>query len=367
MSLSTLLLSPVTRAPGAGGASSIEPARAWPRHGHGAERIEGTRAQGVHRHALADAMLSLLGPRAGSSTDAAVDGSAGVGDATHGGDSGETREAVFRFAHALMKDLRQLGGDRTGEGAPMRHGWGRRDWSDLPQRVQDLASAIEVRLTQAGVSAVAPAPAAAAPVLASAAREVAVAAEPAAAAAVDARAPKPPATAPATAQGPLADAAAPAPAAPGAASTPALATATATAAAAAMPAGASDGAQAQSAAAATPARAGVGTPALPAALAPAAAQASAEERAVQAQASGVKDLPQPVTPISAAVHLMQVPSSQLLAAFSALRAAVPQADLWKAEGGELDQLGDFLQRLSATLEPGVDAPPRAGWLLHETA
>jgi hypothetical protein len=332
---------------------------------------------------LADAMLSLLGPRAGSSSDAAVDGSAGVGDAAHGGDSGEAREAVFRFAHALMKDLKQLGGERAGEGAAMRHGWGHRDWSDLQQRVQGLASAVQAQVLKAPVRAAAGAPAAqaqvagpvaqmavaatqvttpavqgavpaaqgavpaaqvpvaAAQAMVPAAQDAAVVAEPAAGAAVDAGAPKLPGPAPAVAQSPSVDADPPVPAAPGA--------------------------PAPAASVAIPARASVSAQALPAAAAQAAVQASAEERAVQAQANGVKDLPQPVTPISAAVHLMQVPSSQLLAAFSALRAAVPQAELWKTEGGELDELGDFLQRLSATLEPSVDAPPRAGWLLHETA
>ena len=349
-------------------------------------------------------MLSLLGPRAGSSSDAAVDGSAGVGDAAHGGDSGETREAVFRFAHALMKDLKQLGGERAGEGATMRHGWGHRDWSDLQQRVQGLASAVQAQIPKAGVSAAAGAPAAqaqvavpdaqvavpatqvtasavqvtvlaaqravpamqgavpaaqapapaaqvmvpaaqvmvpAAQMTASAAQRATVVADPAAGAAVDPRMPKLPFPAPAGAQSPLFDA------------DPSVA--------------AAPGAPAPAASATIPARASISAPALPAAAAQAALQASVEERAVQAQANGVKDLPQPVTPISAAVHLMQVPSSQLLAAFSALRATVPQAELWKTEGGELDELGDFLQRLSATLEPSVDAPPRAGWLLHETA
>jgi hypothetical protein len=326
---------------------------------------------------LADAMLSLLGPRAGSSSDAAVDGSAGVGDAAHGGDSGEAREAVFRFAHALMKDLKQLGGERAGEGAAMRHGWGHRDWSDLQQRVQGLASAVQAQVLKEGVWAAAGAPAAqaqvaapaaqvavpatqvttpavqgavpaaqvpvaAAQVMVPAAQGAAVVAEPAAGAAVDARAPKLPAPASAMAQSPSADADPPVPAA-------------------------APGAPAPAASVAIPARASVSAQALPAAAAQAAVQASAEERVVQARANGVKDLPQPVTPISAAVHLMQVPSSQLLAAFSALRAAVPQAELWKTEGGELDELGDFLQRLSATLDLSVDAPPRAGWLLHETA
>jgi hypothetical protein len=53
-------------------------------------------------------------------------------------------QAVFRFAHALMQDLRNI--DSDGAAGPRRgdgHGnaWGRHAWSDLPQRLAALATA----------------------------------------------------------------------------------------------------------------------------------------------------------------------------------------------------------------------------------
>ena len=64
-----------------------------------------------------------------------------------GFDSEQTKDqaqAVFRFAHALMQDLRNI--DRDGAAGPRRghgHGnaWGRHAWSDLPQRLAALATA----------------------------------------------------------------------------------------------------------------------------------------------------------------------------------------------------------------------------------
>ena len=46
-------------------------------------------------------------------------------------------QAVFRFAHALMHDLRTMVGDER-EGA---RAWGRSDWGDLSQRLSALATA----------------------------------------------------------------------------------------------------------------------------------------------------------------------------------------------------------------------------------
>jgi hypothetical protein len=46
-------------------------------------------------------------------------------------------QAVFRFAHTLMHDLRTMVGDAT-EGP---RAWGRRDWGDLSQRLTALATA----------------------------------------------------------------------------------------------------------------------------------------------------------------------------------------------------------------------------------
>jgi hypothetical protein len=48
-----------------------------------------------------------------------------------------TEQAVFRFAHVLMRDLRTLAGEES-DGP---RAWGRRDWGDLSQRLGALATA----------------------------------------------------------------------------------------------------------------------------------------------------------------------------------------------------------------------------------
>ena len=272
MSMSALSVQALGRVAGVAGAPAADDRSAKP--GQAAERADGGRHRG-RGHVLADAIMSLIAPRAGRSSDAAVESAANVAD-TASSDSGEPREAAFRFAHALMKDLRQLAGEDGAEKSQARQGWGRRDWSDLQQRLQSLAG-------DAGSQAAAPA-------------QAQVAASPGAPAAAVANA------------------------------------------------------------AASAARANA-----------APAQAVVEEALSEAAASGASELPQPVTVLSAAVHLMRVPSSQLLEAFSALRAATPNASLWAAEGGELDQLSRFLQQLSETVEPGRAAPGHKGWLLHAMA
>ena len=56
----------------------------------------------------------------------------------------ESAQAVFRFAHALMQELRSV--DAGGAQGPERgHAWGRREWSDLPQRIDALATAVGAR------------------------------------------------------------------------------------------------------------------------------------------------------------------------------------------------------------------------------
>jgi hypothetical protein len=49
----------------------------------------------------------------------------------------KAEQAVFRFAHALMHDLRTM----VGEDSDGPRAWGRRDWADLSQRLQALATA----------------------------------------------------------------------------------------------------------------------------------------------------------------------------------------------------------------------------------
>ena len=56
----------------------------------------------------------------------------------------DSAQAVFRFAHALMQELRSI--DAGGEqGQGRGHAWGRREWSDLPQRIDALATAVGAR------------------------------------------------------------------------------------------------------------------------------------------------------------------------------------------------------------------------------
>lgn len=56
-----------------------------------------------------------------------------------GADDRRTEQSVWRFAHALMHDLRTAAG-QDGDEPPA---WGRRDWGDLSQRLQALASAAD--------------------------------------------------------------------------------------------------------------------------------------------------------------------------------------------------------------------------------
>jgi len=79
------------------------------------------------RHELVDAVNQALG----------VDGE----------QSKDEAQAVFRFAHALMHDLRSI--DAGAAPGPGRgHAWGRRDWSDLPQRIDALATAAGTPATE---------------------------------------------------------------------------------------------------------------------------------------------------------------------------------------------------------------------------
>lgn len=50
-------------------------------------------------------------------------------------------QAVFRFAKALMHDLREIEGGDDGERRGRGRAWGRREWNDLPQRLTALAAA----------------------------------------------------------------------------------------------------------------------------------------------------------------------------------------------------------------------------------
>ena len=193
--------------------------------------------EGGRRHELVDAMNQVLGT---------------------GGEQGKDQaQAVFRFAHALMHDLRTID---TGGAAGHGHGhaWGRRDWSDLPQRVDALATAVGASANAPGVA--------------------------------------PPATAPSDA--PL---------------------------------------------------------------------ASVVEAVEAAPAPEVPLPTNPVTTTSAAVHLMQVPSSHLIEAYEALRQAMgQQSDAPLADGLRSD-LAAFLDRLAGQLAPDAASAVPAGSVMHVTA
>lgn len=94
----------------------------------------------------------------------------------------------------------------------------------------------------------------------------------------------------------------------------------------------------------------------------AAAGVGAEADAQAAAEAAIPPQPNPLTPMSAAVHLMQVPSSHLLKAYAAMRLAMPQAepaaDSPSAQPvDERAHLAEFLSRMSKSLEPQASATP----------
>ena len=187
----------------------------------------GAHHEGGRRHELVDAMNQALGQS--------------------GPQDKATEQAVFRFAHVLMHDLRSLDGEGGRQGPGRGVAWGRRNWSDLPQRIDALATA-----------------AGAAHPVEPMATKLAAAAEP--------------------------------------------------------------------------------PPELP-------------------------PQPNPLTATSAAVHLMQVPSSRLLEAYVALRQALGAQDA-PSDAAPSDPRSDlvaFLGRLSVTLAPDTRSAMPAGGVLHMTA
>jgi hypothetical protein len=203
------------------------------------------------RHELVDAMKEVLGVE---------------GDIDRAAD-----QAVFRFAQALMHDLRSIEGAGSHDGPGRGHAWGRRSWSDLPQRIDALATAA----------------AAAAP-----------AAPPSDAGTV---------TPPAEVAGDV-------------------------------PAGT--------------------TPTAETALPPVEAEPLEPELPLQ---------PNPLTTTSAALHLMQVPSSRLLEAYAALREALGNQAEGPTSTTTREPLAAFLDRLSGSV--AAETPPAlpAGSVLNLTA
>lgn len=191
--------------------------------------------EGGRRHELVDAMSQVLG----------IEGEQDHAD----------EQAVFRFAHALMHDLRSLdsGGQTDGAaGHGQGHAWGRREWNDLPQRIDALATA-----------------------------------------------------AAANAAPPSAEPTEPAPATP--------------------------------------------------------------EVAVELPPADVPPQPNPLTSTSAALHLMQVPSSRLLEAYAALREALGDEATVATSGDDRASLAAFLERLSDGLAPDAPTALPTGSVLNLTA
>lgn len=209
---------------------------------------------GGRRHELVDAMKEVLG----------VEGEHDRSD----------EQAVFRFAHVLMRDLRSMA---TGseQDDPQRHhehghgrAWGRRGWNDLPQRIDALATA-------AGASATPPV------------RETVEPVTP-----TPASTPTAPTTVPRSAPAPV--------------------------------------------------------------------SAASTAREVPPQ-------PNPVTTTSAALHLMQVPSSRLLEAYAALRQALGDQTEAAASESARGDLPAFLERLSDALTPNSSSAVPTGSVLNLTA
>jgi len=214
---------------------------------------------GGRRHELVDAMNQVLG----------LDGE----------QSKAQDQAVFRFAHALMQDLRSIdGGPASGPGRGQA--WGRREWSDLPQRIDALATA------------------AAAPVAATAA-PVEGPAEPAMP--IPMPVPKPvPTPVPVPVPAPLSS-----------------------------------------------------VPAVPTAEVDTTAELPPQ--------------PNPITTTSAALHLMQVPTSRLLEAYTALRRAIGDQAEPTTPTSNRTELATLLERLAGELDAGATAELPAGSVLNLTA
>ena len=100
-----------------------------------------------------------------------------------------------------------------------------------------------------------------------------------------------------------------------------------------------------------------------------AVKAGASETSSTDAESAVPPQPNPLTPTSAAVHLMQVPSSHLMKAYAAMRQAMPQADPADVKAAdpadakardpaaERAQLAQFLEKISQSLAPQATEAP----------
>ncbi|HVK33051.1 MAG TPA: hypothetical protein VM845_11165, partial [Burkholderiaceae bacterium] len=120
--ISSPYASVVRRSATAASADPAQPVRAVPRVATDTPR----------KHELFEAMTQVL--------KAASDGQVADDEGT---------QSVLRFAHALMHDLRTLGGDGAGEAAD---GAGVSAWGDLPERLSTLATAAAAPAAQTTVA-----------------------------------------------------------------------------------------------------------------------------------------------------------------------------------------------------------------------
>ena len=120
--ISSPYASVVRRSANAASADPAQPVRAVPRVATDTPR----------KHELFEAMTQVL--------KAASDGQVADDEGT---------QSVLRFAHALMHDLRTLGGDGAGEAAD---GAGVSAWGDLPERLSTLATAAAAPAAQTTVA-----------------------------------------------------------------------------------------------------------------------------------------------------------------------------------------------------------------------
>jgi len=77
--------------------------------------------------------------------------------------------------------------------------------------------------------------------------------------------------------------------------------------------------------------------------------------------------PNPITTTSAALHLMQVPTSRLLEAYTALRRAIGDQAEPTTPTSNRTELATLLERLAGELDAGATAELPAGSVLNLTA
>jgi len=94
---------------------------------------------------------------------------------------------------------------------------------------------------------------------------------------------------------------------------------------------------------------------------------AASQPAVPAPSPEVLAQPSPLTPTTAAVHIMKVPSSHLLEAFATLQRALGQQSAANAPSAARTELADLARRLAAAVAPATAATAPAGTVVDTSA